>query len=98
MDRRVIQRLEEERDRSLRQLNKEKESLDRYYSRAVRENDSLIQRTHYHFSGEVEDFTRYISKVKRNEADFESALNKRKRALDEKRREISREFDRKTRT
>lgn len=97
MDRRTQNRLEQERDRALRNADKEMEHLDMSYTRVVRDKDALIQKAFSVFSGDSGDFQRLMSRIEMNTSEFEKLLRKKRRFLEEDKKEATREFDRKTR-
>lgn len=97
MDRRQKNQLEQERDASLKKIIREIERLDNSYTKSVREKEELLRRVHSVFKGDTADFQRLSNRVDLNVSEFEKLLRKKRRFLEEEKKETNRDFERKLR-
>jgi hypothetical protein len=97
MDRRSKERLEHERDRTIKNVDREIEHLDFSYAKMIREKDLLAQRTYRLFEGDSSDFQRLMARLEMNNAEFEKFLRRKQRYLELEKLEAKREFEKKIR-
>jgi uncharacterized protein YpuA (DUF1002 family) len=97
MDIREQRRLEEQRTRNMRKVEKHIDDLDHLYSQAIRDNDILVQKLHHFYSGESQDFSRILGKIEENTLDFEKIIRRKLHYFEEEKRKISKDFERRMR-